>query len=200
MIVLGMSLTIPACLLAGFAPSSGVLFAARVLGGLAAGMAYPTTLALITALWSGPGRTKSIALWSALGGGIALLGPLISGALLEHFDWGSVFLVTLPLVAIALPMAIIFVPSHVNEATEPVDNVGGVLSAVLVGGLIVSINFLPVPNERTLALVLLGVAAVAAVLFVLRQRRAATRSTTCTSPPARPSGSRPARGSSSSAR
>ena len=43
MIVLGMSLTIPACLLAGFAPSSGVLFAARILGGLAAGMAYPTT-------------------------------------------------------------------------------------------------------------------------------------------------------------
>ncbi len=173
MIVLGMSLTIPACLLAGFAPSSGVLFAARVLGGLAAGMAYPTTLALITALWSGPGRTKSIALWSALGGGIALLGPLISGALLEHFSWGSVFLVTLPLVAIALPMAIFFVPSHVNEGTEPVDNLGGMLSAVLVGGLIVSINFLPVPSEKTLAYVLLAVAAVAAVLFVLRQRRAA---------------------------
>ncbi len=172
MIVLGMSLTIPACLLAGFAQSSGMLFVARVLGGLAAGMAYPTTLALITALWSGPARTKSIALWSALGGGIALLGPLISGALLEHFDWGSVFLVTLPLVAIALPMAIFFVPSHVNEATEPVDNLGGLLSAVLVGGLIVAINFLPVPNERTLALVLLGVAALAAVLFVLRQRRA----------------------------
>ena len=65
-------------------------------------MAYPTTLALITALWSGPGRTKAIALWSALGGGIALLGPLISGALLEHFEWDSVFLVTLPLVAVAL--------------------------------------------------------------------------------------------------
>ena len=173
MIVLGMSLTIPACLLAGFAPSSGVLFAARVLGGLAAGMAYPTTLALITALWSGAWRTKSIALWSALGGGIALLGPLISGALLEHFSWGSVFLVTLPLVAIALPMAIFFVPSHVNEGTEPVDNLGGVLSAVLVGGLIVSINFLPVPSEKTVALVLLAVAAVAGILFYLRQRRAA---------------------------
>ena len=62
--------------------------------------------------------------------------------------------------------------SHVNEATEPVDNLGGLLSAVLVGGLIVSINFLPVPNETTLALVLLGIAAVASVLFVLRQRRA----------------------------
>ena len=172
MIVAGMTLTIPACLLAGFAPSSGVLFAARLLGGLAAGMAYPTTLALITALWSGPGRTKAIALWSALGGGIALLGPLISGALLEHFKWGSVFLVTLPLVAVALPMAIVFVPAHVNEASDPVDNLGGVLSAVLVGALIVAINFLPVPNEQTVAIVLLAVAAVAGVLFVVRQRRA----------------------------
>jgi len=173
MIVVGMTLTIPACLLAGFAPSSGVLFAARVLGGLAAGMAYPTTLALITALWSGAARTKAIALWSALGGGVALLGPLISGALLEHFSWGSVFLVTLPLVVVALPMAIFFVPSHVNEGTEPVDNLGGMLSAVLVGGLIVAINFLPVPTEKTVAIVLLVIAAVAGVLFLLRQRRAA---------------------------
>jgi MFS family permease len=88
-------------LLAAYAPSDIVLFAARLGGGIAAGMAYPTTLALITALWAGPGRTKSIALWSALGGAIASLGPLCSGFLLEHFYWGSVFLITLPLAVIA---------------------------------------------------------------------------------------------------
>ena len=130
MIVLGMGLSIPASLLAGFAPSDEVLFVARVAGGLSAGMAYPTTLALITALWSGAARTKAIALWSALGGGIAALGPLVSGALLEHFDWGSVFLVTLPLAVLALLLAISLVPAHVNESTEPVDNIGGLLSAV----------------------------------------------------------------------
>jgi MFS family permease len=172
MIVLGMGLSVPASLVAGFAPSDTVLFVARVVGGVSAGMAYPTTLGLITALWSGPGRTKAIALWSALGGGIALLGPLISGALLEQFDWGSVFLVTLPLVAIALPMAWVFVPSHVNETSEPVDNVGGILSAVLVGTLILSINFMPVPNEEALALGLLAVAVAALLAFVIRQRRA----------------------------
>src|SRR6476620_665142 len=134
MLVLGISLSVPACLLAAYAPSDGVLFAARVLGGLSAGMAYPTTLALITALWSGPARTRSIALWSAIGGGIAALGPLVAGALLEHFWWGSVFLVTLPLAVIALVLALVFVPSHVNETTEPVDNLGGVISlAGLIG-------------------------------------------------------------------
>ncbi len=102
MLLLGMGISIPASLLAGLAPSIGVLFVARLLGGIAAGMAYPTTLALITALWSGPARTRSIALWSALGGAISALGPLLSGALLEQFDWGSVFLVTAPLAALAL--------------------------------------------------------------------------------------------------
>ena len=57
-------------------------------------MAYPTTLALITALWSGPARTKSIALWAATGGAISPLGPLCAGILLEHYWWGSVFLLT----------------------------------------------------------------------------------------------------------
>jgi MFS transporter, DHA2 family, multidrug resistance protein len=172
MIVLGMSLSVPASLLAAFAPSDTVLFVARIVGGLSAGMAYPTTLALITALWSGPARTKAIALWSALGGGIAALGPLISGALLEYFSWGSVFLVTLPLVAVALPMAIHYVPKHVSETSDPVDNLGGILSVVLVGALILSINFLPVPNEKTLALGLFIVALAATVAFYLRERRA----------------------------
>ena len=167
-----MVLSVPASLLAAFAPSDEVLFVARVIGGLSAGMAYPTTLALIAALWSGQPRTKSIALWSAIGGGIAALGPLIAGVLLEHFDWGSVFLVTLPLVGIALVMALLFVPSHVNETTDPVDNLGGILSVVLVAALVLGINFAPVPNEGTLALGLLLVAAAAAAAFLLRQRRA----------------------------
>jgi MFS transporter, DHA2 family, multidrug resistance protein len=172
MLVLGMALSLPACLLAAYAPSDGVLFAARVLGGLSAGMAYPTTLALITALWSGPGRTKAIALWSAIGGGIAALGPLVAGALLEQFWWGSVFLITLPLAGIALLLAVVYVPSHVNETTDPVDNLGGVLSIVLVGTLILAINFAPVPNKGTLALGLVAIAIATALAFIIRQRRA----------------------------
>jgi DHA2 family multidrug resistance protein-like MFS transporter len=172
MLLLGMILSVPACLLAAYAPSDTVLFFARLLGGLSAGMAYPTTLALIAALWSGPGRTKSIALWSAIGGGIASLGPLVAGALLEHFWWGSVFLITLPLVVIAFAMALIFVPAHVNETTEPVDNLGGVLSIVLVGSLILAINFAPVPNQGTLTLVLAGIALATTIGFYVRQRRA----------------------------
>jgi DHA2 family multidrug resistance protein-like MFS transporter len=172
MLILGTALAVPMSLLAAWAPSDEVLFVARVGGGLAAGMAYPTTLALITALWSGPGRTKSIALWSALGGAIAALGPLLSGLLLEHFWWGSVFLITLPLAVVALLMAIVLVPDHVNETSEPVDNLGGGFSVVLVGALILSINFAPVPNKGALVLGLAAVALAAGLAFYLRQKRA----------------------------
>ena len=172
MLVVGTALAIPAAIIAATASSIGILVAARVVGGLAAGMAFPTTLALITALWSGPGRTRSIALWSGIGGAISALGPVLSGALLEHHAWGSVFLLTLPLAVVALVLAIWLIPSHVNEATEPVDNPGGVLSIVMVAALVLGINFAPVPNKTAATLTLLGVAAVAAALFFVRQRRA----------------------------
>ncbi len=172
MLLLGMGLSIPASLLAGFAPSDVVLFAARVLGGIAAGMAFPTTLALITALWSGNARTRSIALWSAIGGAIASLGPLLSGALLEQFDWGSVFFITLPLAALALFMAWRYVPAHVNETTEPVDNAGGILSILLIAAIVMGINLAPVPGKGTLAIGLGLVAIATAAVFVIRQRRA----------------------------
>ena len=114
--ILGVALAMPAALICGFAPTIQVLIAGRLFGGFAAGMAYPTTLALIAALWGpGPARTRSIALWAALGGAISACGPLLSGLLLERFPWNSVFFVVLPVAVVALFMAIKFLPSHVNE-------------------------------------------------------------------------------------
>jgi len=172
MLVLGTSLAIPASLIAGLAPSLGVLFAGRLLGGVAAGLSFPTTLALVTALWSGARRTRAIALWSGIGGAISALGPLAAGALLEHFAWGSVFFLTLPLAAVALVLSVRLVPAHVNETTDPVDHLGGVLSVVLVAALVLAINFAPVPNRGALAIGLAVVSLAAATAFVIRQRRA----------------------------
>ncbi len=171
MLVLGTTISIPAALLAGFAPTVDVLFLARVLGGLAAGMAFPTTLALITALWSGAARTRSIALWSGIGGGISALGPLVSGALLEQFDWGSVFLITIPLALIALVLAIRFIPSHVNETTDPVDNLGGILSIIMVGGVVLAINFVSMPGYGVTTAAMAAVGLAAGLGFFIQQRR-----------------------------
>jgi DHA2 family multidrug resistance protein-like MFS transporter len=172
MLVLGTALSLPTALAAAWAPSIEFLIVARVVGGVAAGMAFPTTLSLITALWSGAPRTRSIALWSAFGGASAALGPLIAGAVLVSFWWGSVFLITAPLAVVALVGAIVLVPSGVDESHERIDHFGGVLSVVAVAGVVLGINFAPEGGLGTQAVIasIVGVAAVGA--FLLRQRRA----------------------------
>ncbi len=172
LLMLGMVLSLPAALLAAYAPSIEVLMGARVLGGVAAGMAYPTTLALITALWSGPRRTRAIALWSGIGGAMSALGALTAGVLLTHFAWGSVFLVTIPLATAGLILSLLLVPAHVNETNAPLDNLGGLISILFVATLVLAINFAPEPGKGALALGLATVAVAAGAAFFLRQRRA----------------------------
>ena len=124
-------------------------FVARLVGGLSAGMAYPDDAgADHGAVVRAEPRTRSIALWSATGGAIASLGPLIAGALLEHFWWGSVFLVTLPLAAVALVMAVALRAGPRQRGDRPGRQprrhpVGRCWSAAL----ILAINFAPVPNK-----------------------------------------------------
>jgi DHA2 family multidrug resistance protein-like MFS transporter len=171
--LLGVTLSIPAALICGFAPTIQILIAGRLFGGIAAGMAFPTCLALIAALWGpGPARTRTIALWAAAGGALNACGPLISGALLLFLPWNAVFLVVIPVALVALVLALKFIPSHVHESQEQVDNIGGILSLIFVGALILAINYAPVPNMGKLVVSLPAVTIVTLVLFVIRQRRA----------------------------
>ena len=174
MLLLGTALGIPTSILAAYAPSMEVLGFARLLGGVAAGMAFPTTLALITALWNGASRTRSIAIWSGVGGAMAALGPLGAGILLTHFWWGSVFLLTIPIAIVAFGLSWWLVPAHVNESTDSVDNLGGLLSVVMIGGVVLAINFAPVPGLTTPTLLCGAVGLLAVLGFILRQRRAAS--------------------------
>ncbi len=172
--LLGVILAMPAALISGLAPSIEVLIVARIFGGFAAGMAYPTTLALIAALWGpGPARTRSIALWAALGGAINVCGPLLSGLTLQITgSWHWVFWIVLPVAVVALVMALKFIPAHVNESTESVDNIGGILSLILIGAFVLALNFITSPQYQTFAIGLLVVTVIALVLFALRQQRA----------------------------
>lgn len=172
MMVGGIALAIPTSILAALAPSADVLVLARLLGGVAAGMAFPTTLALITALWSGAKRTKAIALWSAVGGAVLALGSTAAGILLTFLSWEWVFLVTVPIALVVLVAALKLIPSGVNETTEPVDNFGGVLSVLMVAVGVLAINFAPVPGAGTVAIVFGVAAVVAGGFFWLRQKRA----------------------------
>ncbi len=172
MLLLGLALSIPAAAMAAWSGNVDVLILARILGGLAAGMAFPTTLSLVTALLEGTARTRGIALWSGCGGGAAAIGPLISGFLLRHFWWGSVFAVTIPLAALALVLAFLLIPRHAGESSDPVDNFGGLVSVVFVGTLIIAINLAPTPGRNALTIAMAAIAVASGVTFFWRQRRA----------------------------
>ncbi|MDX1417079.1 MAG: MFS transporter, partial [Candidatus Promineifilaceae bacterium] len=173
MMLLGVTLTIPAALISAFAPIVDILIVGRLITGFAAGMAYPTTLSLITALWApGPERTRAIAVWVGTGVAITVSGPLLSGILLENYYWGSIFLVIIPLALVALVMGFRYIPAHINESRKPVDNVGGILSLLLIGTFVLALNFLPFPGYRVFTSQLLLASFGAALLFLYRQRRA----------------------------
>jgi len=137
--VLGASLTIPTSLMAAWSTSPQMLALSRLLCGFAAALLFPTTLSLIAALFRGRSRVKAIALWSGLGGGVAALGPVVGGWLMQYFWWGSVFLVSLPLCVLALIVGLIVLPWRASEERFTVDHLGGVLSVIGVGGLVLTI-------------------------------------------------------------
>ena len=171
MLMWGLILGVPAAFMSAFSPTIEMLALSRLLGGFAAGMAYPTTLALITALWSGPARTKAIALWSAIGAAMSASSTLLAGAVLMFFPWGYSFLIAVPFAVVAIVLVIVLVPAHVNETQDKVDHLGGVLSAIFIGSLVLGINYIVLDSQGNVALMMLLVAVVSGVLFFWRQAR-----------------------------
>ena len=122
-----------ASLVAAFAPNSQLLIAARALLGIAGATLMPSTLGLLRTMFPDEQqRAKAIGAWTAiLTGGIAL-GPVLSGVLLEHFWWGSVFLINLPAMALLLILGPILLPEHRSAHPHRWDLTSAVLSLATV--------------------------------------------------------------------
>ncbi len=117
-------------LMAALANSVEMLIAARALLGLGGAIIMPATLSLVTANFPDPKeRAQAIALWAAVFGVGSGIGPLLGGYLLEHFDWNAMFLVNLPVVAIALVGGHFFLAESKDEAA-PSPDVPGVLLSI----------------------------------------------------------------------
>lgn len=170
LLVLGAVLVVPFSLLSAGANGPWELMAAQIAVGVAGGMLYPTTLSLISALYGGAARTRAIALWTGIGGGASVFGPILGGWLLERYWWGSVFLITVPLAVVVVVLAVICVPRHAGEDDKPVDHRGGVASVVALSTFVLAIVLLP--NGFTPIVVgLFVVALVAGAAFFVRQSR-----------------------------
>lgn len=116
------------------------LIAARAAMGVGAAVIFPTTLSLITNIFPDPvKRAKAIGLWAAMVGVGVAAGPITGGWLLEHFSWGSVFMVNVPIAAVAIIGGVLFVPTSRDPAAPPVDVPGLILSSVGITALVFTV-------------------------------------------------------------
>ena len=88
----------------------------------------PATLSILTNVFPPHERGKAIAVWAGISGGGAAIGPVASGFLLEHFSWGSVFLVNVPIIAVALGAGYVLLPKSRDPHPEALDPIGALLS------------------------------------------------------------------------
>ncbi len=114
---------------AAFASGTGMLIGARLVMGLGAAFVMPATLSILNAVFPPKERPQAIAAWSAVAGVGIVIGPTLGGLLLSHFWWGSVFLINVPLVALALAGVTLAVPETAEPGGHRLDLPGAVLVA-----------------------------------------------------------------------
>jgi MFS transporter, DHA2 family, integral membrane protein len=164
MLQIGLVVFGTASLAAVFATEPWHLIATRSLMGVGGAMIMPATLSIIANVFPPHERSKAIAIWAGFAGAGAAVGPVMSGLLLEHFWFGSVFLVNLPIIALALVSGALLVPTSRDPRQRPLDPVGGLLSIVGLGTLLYAI--IEGPDMGWTDGVTLGLFVVSAVVLI----------------------------------
>src|SRR5262244_1739514 len=140
MLLAGLTVFGGASLVGGFTTSPAQLITARAVMGLGAAMTFPSTLSLISNVFTQRReRARAIGLWGAIAGVAIALGPIVGGWLLESFSWTSIFIAMAPVAATAIALVAVSVPASKNPESARVDLAGLVLSAAPMGLLVFTI-------------------------------------------------------------
>ncbi|MGW5498430.1 MFS transporter [Streptomyces olivaceoviridis] len=171
LLLLGAAAFGAASLLAAYANSAETLIAARAVLGIGGATLMPSTMGLLRTMFTDPAqRAKAIGLWSGvMTGGIAL-GSVMSGILVEHFWWGSVFLVNLPAMALLLLLGPVLLPESKNPAPGRFDRLSVPLSLAAVLPVVYGLKEIPSEGWSLGYVVSVTVGLLFAALFVRRQR------------------------------
>ena len=164
-----------ASVIAALSPTTSVLIWARALMGVGAALLAPSTLALVSELFTSPReRTTAFALWSAANGAGGAAGPVLSGILLEHFGWSSIFWLNVPVAVVVLGLGWAVLPrTRPVSLDQPVDVVGGLYSMVflvLLCWAVISAPGLGITSPLVIGATLIGLGLLA--VFILHERRA----------------------------
>src|SRR6266545_4538336 len=126
-------------LASAFASTSEQLIATRAFMGIGGAFIMPATLSIITNVFPTRERGKAIGIWAATAGVAVALGPLTGGFLLEHFYWGSIFLVNLPIVAVGVLAGVFLIPDSKDPSAPRLDPGGAALSITGLSSLLYAI-------------------------------------------------------------
>jgi EmrB/QacA subfamily drug resistance transporter len=162
---IGLGIFLAAAAVASTADSTSLVIAARAMMGMGAAFVMPATLSILTNVFPAHERPKAIAVWAGVSGAGAALGPIVSGWLLEHFWWGSVFLVNVPVILLAIVAGAVLVPSSKDPEERPIDVVGALLSVVGLSTLVYAI--IEAPNWGWASATTLGMFAASIATFAI---------------------------------
>ena len=161
--------------LAAFAPTAGLLIAARALLGFFGAMLMPSTLSLLRSIFvNRDQRRMAIAVWASAFSAGSALGPIVGGFLLEHFAWGAVFLVAVPVLIPLLIAAPLLVPESRDPNPGRIDLISILLSMAAMVPVVYAIKSFAVDGPTLKGVLWAAVGIVMGVLFVRRQLRAQT--------------------------
>ena len=162
-----------ASLAAAFAPNAALLIAARALLGLGAAVMMPATLALIRLTFTDEReRNTAIGIWGSVAVVGAAAGPVVGGALLEVWWWGSVFLINVPIVVIALIATALLAPPNMANPTKHWDFISSLFALITLSGLVLAIKELANPNRSWILIAVAFIACtIGGYLFVHRQAK-----------------------------
>ncbi|MEV6839362.1 MFS transporter [Streptomyces sp. NPDC051133] len=172
MLITGLGVFLAGSVLGSLASDVNAVVAARAVMGVGAALIMPLSLAVLPAMFTPDERGKAVGMISAASALGMPLGPLVGGFLLDHFWWGSVFLINLPMAALGIAACLLLLPETSDPASPKVDTVSTALTATGLGVLIYAIIEAP-DRGWTDPVVLATLAAAAALLtaLVLRERR-----------------------------
>ncbi|MGI5376611.1 MFS transporter [Streptomyces sp. CA-251387] len=139
MLVAGLALFGTGSLVAGLADSTGQLIAARAGMGVGGALLMTTVLAVAVQIFTPEEQPKAIGIWAAVNSLGFAAGPLVGGFVLDHFWWGAIFLINLPVAALALVAVVALVPESKNPQGDRPDLLGAVLSTIGMASLVFAI-------------------------------------------------------------
>jgi MFS family permease len=171
-LILGTAIFALSLTAASLAATASVLIALRFVQGIGAALLVPNSLAILGQMFSGESEARAVGLWSATAALMSAIGPVLAGCLIDAGHWRAIFLLTVPVAALSIALAMRYVPVDRDLSGRPLDLLGGVLIAVALGALTWSLSTATASLEHQAAfLAAAGLAVIALAGFVWVQRR-----------------------------